>query len=141
MRAQAAAEFVLISSIMFGAMILLFMLIQSMVAKSALAQEENTIEIIFDIVENEIAIAYLMEHGYDREFSIPDDINLNEYSLDVLHGKTDELYLKISDKEYLRLLLFNISDKDGDDRLISLKNDSTDNTIRIWKVLNATRIE
>ena len=106
-KSQSALEFVVLSSFMLLAVIVVFALVSTNVLE---AKEEGNKKIAQDIAEfvyHEIETAKSVNDGYVRLFTVPEFVNGVNYTINLTENR--ELMVKYLGHEYIRFVQANVS--------------------------------
>ncbi len=97
-RAQSAAEFIILASVLLFFFLILFFVFQENISQRARIQREGTLREAAFSIQNEITLAGQASEGYERTFLIPALIINRNYSVMIVD--TTLLYLITTDSDY-----------------------------------------
>jgi hypothetical protein len=85
-RGQSAIEFVILVTAVLFFLVLFLVAVQERVGEKKFEEFDNVVNEIAFIVQDEINLASLSTDGYNRQFTIPTNINLLDYDVNVIEG-------------------------------------------------------
>ena len=106
-KSQSAIEFIILASFMLLVILSFFAITSSKVLE---AREEGDRKIANDIADfayNEIEIAKSLNDGYARNFTMPQNVNGINYTINIIDNR--ELVVNYLDYEYVKFLPANVT--------------------------------
>lgn len=106
-KSQSAFEFLLIVAFLTLVFVSLFSLVNSRLADETQGRVEATAADIAGLVVDQVVLAAGLNDGYSSTFTIPEVVNGQSYSLDVIDGR--EVVVVYQDYEYVSFLPVNVT--------------------------------